>query len=155
MYTNQLMMGSSVHTIKTKFINKFIPPGGRLLLKETVITERQRGGWRRWTPAPLAARREGNVCVSVCTHVNHANEGRVGFASEWRSWERPRGAPLPQHFVPPTLVPASQPPLLCLLFPLLPHLTRLASWLAHSTRSFRQFSTEPTLRTLKSVESWS
>lgn len=48
MYTNQLMMGSSVHTIKTKFINKFIPPGGRLLLKETVITERQRGGGIGW-----------------------------------------------------------------------------------------------------------
>lgn len=138
MYTNQLMMGSSVHTIKTKFINKFIPPGGRLLLKETVITERQGEGGHRWTPAPLAARREANVCVSVCTHVNHANEGRVGFASERRSSERPRGgssAPTFSSSNPCSRFTAST---LCLLFPLLPHLSRLAK-LTRSLSS--QFST--------------
>lgn len=44
MYTNQLLMGALVHTIKTKFINKFSPTGGCRLLKETVITERWEGG---------------------------------------------------------------------------------------------------------------
>lgn len=48
MYTNQLLMGALVHTIKTKFINKFSPTGGCRLLKETVITERREGGEGGW-----------------------------------------------------------------------------------------------------------
>lgn len=69
MYTNQLMMGSSVHTIKTKFINKFIPPGGRLLLKETVITERQRGGGGvAQMNASSTGSEEGGKRLCVCLH---------------------------------------------------------------------------------------
>lgn len=65
MYTNQLMMGASVHTIKTKFINKFSPPGGRLLLKETVITERRRGVGRGTNKRRLRRQRNTGVCVRL------------------------------------------------------------------------------------------
>ena len=56
-------MGASVHTIKPKFINKFSPPGGCLLLKETVITERRRGVGARHEPT---RRRGENIGASAC-----------------------------------------------------------------------------------------
>lgn len=71
MYTNQPLMGALVHTIKTKFINKFSPTGGCLLLKETVITERRgdggdgEGGCRTKHKGALASLMSGKwVCLS-------------------------------------------------------------------------------------------
>lgn len=78
--------GALVHTIKTKFINKFSPPGGCLLLKETVITERRRGAGerRKRTPTSPALRRRTNcapACLWSACSAKHRNECRVGFTS--------------------------------------------------------------------------
>lgn len=66
MYTNQLVMGALVHTIKTKFINEFSPRGERLLFKETVINGRRgegRGG------AAVTGNEEEKRAVSVIVQL--------------------------------------------------------------------------------------
>lgn len=88
------MMGASAHTITSKFINKFSPPGGCLLLKETVITARRRGwgetkgvgGGQGAAQADAGTREEKYRRVSACVsevhaHVNHVNESRAGFST--------------------------------------------------------------------------
>lgn len=62
MYTNQLVMGALVRTIRTKFINEFSPRGERLLFKETVINGRRREGRGG---AAITANEEDRIGVSV------------------------------------------------------------------------------------------
>lgn len=67
-------MGALVHTIKTKCINKFSPPEGCLLLKETVITDRRRGVGQARGRAP--AFKCNKLCVSSLerTQINQGEE---------------------------------------------------------------------------------
>lgn len=116
MYTNQLMMGALVHTIKTKFINKFSPPGGCLLLKETVITGRRRGGAGRGTNGCCLERwRRGGILLCVYVFAEHALRERVcgELVLASRSCNTDLSSGTPQGGC--VLLPSFRPPLSLLL----------------------------------------
>ena len=149
-------MGASVHTIKPKFINKFSPPGGCLLLKETVITERRGGVGARHKPTPAsAATKRRNIAASVriwrtcsCESCKLNQSWFLPPAAVNRpEFRRPAGGapfpPLPPH------VPSFPPfhgsaPLLCPLFSTVASLQPplKPSTLLHSQSQFQLYPSE-------------